>query len=45
MEPHLPEYVHLFPEFHDVKTEASMSCKKRFDKLCRLAQHRKSGNT
>ena len=26
------EYVLLFPEFHDIKTEASMSCKELFDK-------------
>ena len=36
MKPHLSEYVHLFPELHDVKTEASISCKERFDKLVDL---------
>ena len=35
------EYVLLFSEFHDVKTERSMSCKKLFDKHCLFAQYRK----
>ena len=33
-----------FFEFHDVKTEASLSCKERFDKQCPLVQHIKNGN-
>ena len=39
------EYVHLFPEFHDVKAEGSMNCKELFDKQCAFVQHRKNGNT
>ena len=39
------EYGFLFTEFHDVKTERSMSCQELFDKQCPLVQYRKSGNT
>ena len=39
------EHVLLFTEFHDEKTEASMSCREHFDKQCPLVQYRKSGNT
>ena len=35
------EYVLLFSEFDDVKTEANMSCKELFDKQCPLVQYRK----
>ena len=38
------EYVLLFSEFHDLKTEASMSCKELSDKHCPLVQYRKTGN-
>ena len=31
------EYVLLFSEFHDVKTETSMSCKELFDKQSPIA--------
>ena len=34
------EYVLLFSEFHDIKTETSMSCKELFDKQCLLVQYR-----
>ena len=38
------EYVLLFSEFYDVKTETSIRWKVLFDKQCPLAQDKKSGN-
>ena len=35
------EYVLLFSELHDVKTERNMSCKELFDKQCTLEEYRK----
>ena len=45
MKPHLCRVYSFFPEFHDVKTEISMSCKELFDKQCLVEQYRKGGNT
>ena len=45
MKPPCAEYVLLFFEFHDVKTETSPSFKEHFDKQCPLVQYIKSGNT
>ena len=39
------EYVLLFSEFYDVKTETSMTSKELFDKHCPLVQYRESGKT
>ena len=33
----------LFFEFHDVKTETSLSCKEHFHKQCPLTVHIKNG--
>ena len=38
------EYVILFSEFHDVKTEASMSFNQLVGEKCPLVQYRESGN-
>ena len=38
------EYVLWFSEFHDVKTEVSMSYKQLFDKQCPIVKSRKRGN-
>ena len=35
------EYVVLFSELHDEKTERSMSCKELFNKQCPFIQYRK----
>ena len=44
-EPSLVQNVLLFSEFHVIKTEASTSCEKLFDKQSPLVKYRKIKNT